>query len=75
MSPSRSESEGKESPGFDDDGPRFLDVAFEDVELELDWQGREACSGVLGFGAVLSPQMIETLRRRRATTLPSRQTA
>jgi|HubBroStandDraft_1064217.scaffolds.fasta_scaffold56589_3 hypothetical protein len=68
MSRSKSESERTESPGVDD-------VAFEDVELELDWQGREACSGVLGFGAALSPQMIETLRRRRATVLPSRRTA
>jgi hypothetical protein len=75
MNRSKAESEGTEAPGFDEDGPRFVDVAFEDVELELDWQGREACSGVLGFGAVLSPQMIETLRRRRVTTLPSRRTA
>jgi hypothetical protein len=42
-----------------------LDASLlDDVELELDSQGREACSGRVGFGAALSPQMMDALRAR-----------
>jgi hypothetical protein len=57
-----------ESTGSDEHDRPLLD----DVDLELDGLGREACSGRVGFGAVLSPQMMDALRKRNTLSVARR---